>query len=761
MSGAAADPWRPLMPVPPDAPREVPRHRLGEPAATWEYRDPSCDLLFAVCRFDHLRAGEPAKDVVPLCYCEGPGGKLSWRWKGPGEPRPLYGLDRLAARPDAPVLICEGEKSADAAGLLFPDHVAITSVGGCRAARKAYWSPLAGRDVVVWPDHDAEGAAYARDVAQLALDAGATGARIVSVPVTFPAKWDLADPLPADVTAPDLRALLDNAASFSPRPDAPSKGSATAAPATDAPALADGEVEAEIQRLVTLSPIAYERERSAAAKRLAMRSSILDRLVAAERKEPASGQGRQLELREPEPWPEAVLGPALLNGVERAIRRHVVLDDAAAVALTLWCVAAHAHSNFDIFPRLFVTSPTKGAGKTTLLDVIERLSPRPLAVSSATAAALFRVIPTMRPVLLLDEADAWARDNEDVRMVINAGHKRGAAVLRCVGDENEPRAFDVFAPAALAAIGRLPDTIEDRAVVVQLRRKLPGEFVDPLRAGQSDLHQLARQVARWVNDHAEALADAQPAIPAGMANRAADNWAPLLAVADQAGGDWPERARRAASTLVGGEDQSRGVMLLADIRNVFRDADRMSSEELVERLVELEDRPWPDYRNGRPITKAQLSRALRAFGILSKTIRLDDGRTPKGFSRESFDDAWARYLPPAEIATTPQPDTDKALRHISERHDGGGGGACGVSGDDENPNHANGCGAVADCAGACSPDADGQAEFEERAAVREFDGGFSRPVAERLAAKDVGQTARLNPAKGRPTRPRSDNPRPA
>jgi len=346
---------------------------------------------------------------------------------------------------------------------------------------------------------------------------------------------------------------------------------------------------AEIARLAQLSPIDCDREIKAAAQRLGCRTETLRAAVRSARATGAlaAGQGRPVELREPEPWPNFVDGAALLDEMAEAIDRHVILNAASRDAVTLWCVGVHAFDSFDIFPRLFVTAPTKGAGKTTALDTIERLVPRPLAAANASAAAIFRAIPAMRPVLLLDEGDAWVRDNEDVRAVIDAGHKRGGLVLRCVGDENEPRAFDVFAPVALAAIGRLPDTIEDRSIIVPLRRKLPHEGIESLRAGRVVLERLARQAARWALDSAAALASAEPEMPSGIINRTADNWTALLAVADLAGGDWPARASRAAMALTRGEDQSLGVMLLADTRGLFGAGEHiMSSDEMARRLRE-------------------------------------------------------------------------------------------------------------------------------------------------------------------------------
>ncbi|MGY0709364.1 AAA family ATPase [Azospirillum argentinense] len=203
--------WEPVLPVPDDTPRTIPRHPLGKPIAKWLYRDANGKRLGMVCRFDR----DGGKDVVPLVFARNTvTGETAWRWQAFSSPRPLYGLDRLAAHPDAPVLVVEGEKAADAAATLFPGHVAVTSPGGSKAADKANWSALAGRPVVIWPDNDPPGSSYAKAVAHLARAAGASSVATVQVPADWPTAWDLADEPPPGVTVDDLRYLLEKAVLF-------------------------------------------------------------------------------------------------------------------------------------------------------------------------------------------------------------------------------------------------------------------------------------------------------------------------------------------------------------------------------------------------------------------------------------------------------------------------------------------------------------------------------------------------------------------
>lgn len=202
--------WRPVQPIPDDAPPMPAAHpTLGRPVAAWCYRDAAGSVLALEMRFV---AATGAKETRPLVYAEhADTGRRSWRWQAPPVPRPTYGLDRLAERPEAPVLICEGPKAAEAAGERWPDVVAIATYGGAQGARHCDVSALRGRDVTVWPDADAAGAQYAATVAAMAREAGAASVRVVALPEGLPAGWDLADAAPDGWDAARLRALLDAA----------------------------------------------------------------------------------------------------------------------------------------------------------------------------------------------------------------------------------------------------------------------------------------------------------------------------------------------------------------------------------------------------------------------------------------------------------------------------------------------------------------------------------------------------------------------
>jgi len=205
---AAIEDWEPILPAPVPAPEKLPRVGGVAPASVWEYRDPAGGLLFLMARYDLPCTG---KAIRPYTCCRGPRGEVEWRSKSVSAPRPLYGLDRLAARPDAPVLLVEGEKAADAAAALFPDLVAMTWAGGASAVAHAECSPLRGRRCAIWPDADDPGRKAADDLAKRLRVVGVAGLGVVDVPADWPKAWDVADTPPPGVSATDLRGLLDAA----------------------------------------------------------------------------------------------------------------------------------------------------------------------------------------------------------------------------------------------------------------------------------------------------------------------------------------------------------------------------------------------------------------------------------------------------------------------------------------------------------------------------------------------------------------------
>lgn len=378
----------------------------------------------------------------------------------------------------------------------------------------------------------------------------------------------------------------------------------------------------------------------------------------------------------PSPWGDIEwppVRPEVLDRVEAFLSRLVAFpSEHERVAVVLWAAHTHALDAFESTPRLAVLSPGPGSGKTRLQEVLALLVPRAMFTVNASTAYLFRrlVDPETRPTILLDEADTIfgpraAREHEDLRGFINTGHRRGAIYGRCEtrGNTIVPKDYHAFAAVSLSGLDDLPDTVMSRAVVIRMRRRAPGERIEPFRARthNPEGEPLRADLASWADEVDDAL-HLVPDMPDEITDRPADVWEPLLAVADAAGGSWPECARVAAVALVaataGNRDSgSLGVRLLADLRDIFGDRDRMSTEEVLRALNGLEDAPWSGMRLDRSLDARGLSSRLRKYDVRPTTLRIDD-RTPKGYTAASLHDAWARYLAPrASGAADPEPAT--------------------------------------------------------------------------------------------------------
>jgi hypothetical protein len=314
--------------------------------------------------------------------------------------------------------------------------------------------------------------------------------------------------------------------------------------------------------------------------------------------------------------------------------------------------------------------------------VVAETCHQPLITVNATIAAVVRAIGADPPTLLVDEADTlWgtrkqADNNEDLRGLLNAGHQRNRPMLRWDITTRTLDRLDTFAMALLAAIGELPDTIMDRAVVVRMRRRGPGEHPAPYctRRDAPPLNALRDRLTSWAREHLGELQHATPNMP--LEDRAADTWEPLVAVADLAGGDWPARARTGATVLAADAaeqdtDSSLGLRLLADLRAVFTGGEeRLETKAVLERLCRLDESPWEDLR-GKRLDARALATLLRPYAIKPKVIRLGEA-TPRGYERADFLDAWHRYLP--------QP-----AQHPQQQEEPAGQTSCGPETDRRNP----------------------------------------------------------------------------
>lgn len=432
-----------------------------------------------------------------------------------------------------------------------------------------------------------------------------------------------------------------------------------------------------VDALARLKPLERDQNLKDYANALGVRQSTLrnevNKLLGANRSGKGArdnAPGRALSFETIEPSSEPVDGDELIDEIVAAIKRFVALPDTLAHAVALWVLFAHTFEAYEVSPRLFVTSPEKRCGKSTLLKVIRRLTPKPMLLSNASPSAMFRIADAEAPTLILDEADGYVKESEDFRNLINAGHEiDNCAVARNVGEgaNMTPSQFRIWCPLVVAAIGRLQGTIEDRSIVISMSRRKPSEQVEKARRRNLvTLAPLAGRVARWAADNVDRLSEMVPDVPEQLNDRASDNWEPLLCVADCIGGRWSQVARKTAIAMdqeaTMEDDESAAVMLLADCWQVFEDmnTDRLRSAELVEALVELDGRPWCEWRRGNPITQNGLARLLRTHAITPTSLRATAQRG-NGYYKRAFVDAYERYvLGQKECFVAGSPDSNLA-----------------------------------------------------------------------------------------------------
>jgi putative DNA primase/helicase len=426
----------------------------------------------------------------------------------------------------------------------------------------------------------------------------------------------------------------------------------------------------ELLRLSRLARLQYELERKEVAERLDIRVTALDDVVAHLRPLPDSGdkddlQGGRITFEDVEPWADAVDGERLIADMVKAIRDYVILSEEQALACVLWEMHPHVLEIAEHTPRLQIKSPAPRCGKSTLLSVIAAMVPKPLQTENISMPALFRTIEKHRPTLLIDEADSFlkredGKDREDMNGILNSGHKRGGSFIRTVGEDFEPRAFSTFAPLAFAWLVKrgvhVAQTLEDRSITIELRRRLPDEKILRFRSARAGhLREFARRAARWVADHKIALGAADPAMPDELNDRAQDNWRVMIAIADCVSADLGRKARAAAVKIaeenIGG-DIADAVLLLADAAGIIRHKPAITkagtvigSEDLIAALAEMEARPWAEWSRGKPLSTHALAKLLKPFDLHPHRYRTGQGPTDltRGYAIKAILEAAERY----------------------------------------------------------------------------------------------------------------------
>jgi hypothetical protein len=638
------------------------------PVKAWPYHDENGVELFRVVRLENgeIKAdGKPEKTYRQ----ERPNGNGGYIGNVKGVRKVPYRLPQLIAAiaVGQTIYIPGGEKCCDAlAGL----GLTATCNPGGEGAKKCLdeLAPhFTGADVVVLSDNDETGRKFGKLVASK-LAGVAKRIRVLALPGLLQ-KGDIFEWLAAGGTREGLLQLVEAAPDYRSQVEKPEPT----------------EIEDEVRRLAELSTLRYAIERGATAKRLKIPVGVLDKLVNHERKgsEP-QGQGRPLDFPPPEPWLDPVNGAVLLDKIEAIIRRFIICSKHAATAMTLWVVATWFEEVAQVAPILNFKSPVHRCGKSTCLAIVGRLVKRRLLSSNTTPAALFRAIEKFQPTLVIDEADSFFGQNEELRGIINSGHTRESAfTLRTVGDELEPKTFSTWGFKAIAGIGRLAVTIEDRSITIELTRKTRAEKVDRLRhTNPQEFEDLSRQIATWASDHVGQMSEARPSIPEALNDRQQDNWDPLFSVASLAGEAWLKKAGEAALAICDvAEDASPQTQLLSDILAVFKseglidDGGKIAeeirrdgagrpnelvgipSQNLVTALVGMPDRPWSEINHGKQLTQNGLARKLKNFDIRPKNIRFG-GTVLKGYAAADLVDSFVRYLDSPFPTATPLQTND-------------------------------------------------------------------------------------------------------
>lgn len=514
-----------------------------------------------------------------------------WIQKQPFNPTPLYNLGIFKECKDRKVLIVEGEKTANAAQeLLGNDYWVTTWCGGVGQVGKVSVLPLEGRKVYLWPDNDEPGKSAMQKMAQrLHKEAKATAVYIVDVPDDFPEKWDLADEVPEGWTVEKLRQLI-----------------------VDAPEVTEK----------------------------------------AEGEQSASTESQTDEFGDLKPYPKPVDGAKLIAEIKAVLNKYMVLPEYLDVAIAYWVLFTYGINSFEISPRLAIISPEKQCGKTTLLTILEALCWNTMTTSNASAASLFRTIEKVQPTFLIDEADTFMSQNEALRGIINAGFRPNTPILRTDGDRHETQSYNVFSACAIACIGKLPDTIMDRSIIVILKRKMPFEKRAHLRLRklEKEVEIIKCKCMRFMDDISEILKDAEPELPEELGNRQADVWEPLIMIADCISDEAGKELRKVAVAVCGStktfDSNSLKTLLLKDIRQILTECrqDYISSVDLCSKLCEREDAPWAEYK-GTGLTVNKLAFLLKDFDI-HPTQKMTTGSNKKVYLKENFQDTFSRYLQP-------------------------------------------------------------------------------------------------------------------
>ncbi len=441
--------------------------------------------------------------------------------------------------------------------------------------------------------------------------------------------------------------------------------------------LQKGDLVSEVLAIIDLDPLTREQERNRISKEHNVRKSVIDQFIKELIKREKTGGTTEI-VTEVEPYEYEIDGAMLLNSISEELSKYIILPEGAAEAIAAWTVLTYCQDAFRILPLLGIISPVKRCGKTLLLETLQGIVNKGLTASNISPPAVFRTVDKYHPTLLIDEADTFLKDNNELRGVFNSGHTRTTAfVIRVEGENHEPVKFSTWGPKAISMIGTLPDTLKDRSIIIKLRRKTLNENTAKLDIDfEAECFDIRRKCQRWANDNLDELSITRPDIPQTNSDRMTDNWMPLFAIAEVAGDSWPELIRKSMLGMFDSTDDSTGPKLLQDIQDIFDShlGERIFSDDLVEALKDKKESPWCDWNRGKGLTQNGLARQLKPFSIKSKTMRIGEN-LKKGYELDSFNDAFKRYIPliPPISSVTPLQDNNinelDAKQSVTDKND--------------------------------------------------------------------------------------------
>jgi hypothetical protein len=362
----------------------------------------------------------------------------------------------------------------------------------------------------------------------------------------------------------------------------------------------------------------------------------------------------------------AALTGELLETVRQWVKRYIVVSEEQAVILAAWILHTYTYEAAESTPYIHITAPERECGKSRLMETLEALAFNPVRSGGMTAAALVRCIDAKTPTIFLDEMDAHLAGDKEyaeaIRGILNEGFRKGGKFFKVDGKNHDLREFNAYCPKCFAGIGKLPETVSSRSIVIEMRRKSPSEMVEAFR--QRDVKQAAEPIRKrletWKAQGAvNRLEGIRPVALDGLGDRQNDISEPLLAIGQLAGKDWLQRLTAALVTVLKGsqsENVSTGVLLLSDIRSIFteRKAEKIFSEDLAQALTEIEGRPWADWKRGRGFKPNDLARQLAKYGIHPQKVSIGTEKL-QGYRQDSFEDVWTRYCSvPPNLAGTPE-----------------------------------------------------------------------------------------------------------